>query len=358
MDFIEKLPSSSGFDTILVIVDCLLKQTIFIPTHVHITSAELARLFIIHVFSKHGVSSNVTSDHSSEFVSHFFCSLGTALDMRLHFTSGYHPETNGQVEQTNQMLEQYLHVYYNYQQDNWLELLPLAEFAYNNAPSATTGVSPFFANKGYYCNLSVYPERDIASSCACNFVLNLDELQNMLKEEIAKAQRQYQPFANSCWQQSLDFQVRQSVFVRLQYFWTTRPSKKLSEKYLGPYEIIAQPSPQSFTLCLLNIMRAVHPVFYVSMLEPAIPNIFQQRSEPLPAPVIIDGEPEYEVSKIVDSKIDRWRVCKLLYKVIWLGYEDTDNDSEWLPATELEHAKELVNNFHLKYSTKSGPLRP
>ena len=197
MDFIEKLPSSSGFDTILVIVDCLLKQAIFIPTHNTITSAELARLFVIHVFSKYGVPSHVTSNRGSEFVSHFFRSLGTALDMRLHFTSGYHPEANGQAERTNQTLEQYLRVYYNYQQDNWSELLPLAEFAYNNAPSATTGVFPFFANKGYHPNLSVYPERDIASSRAHDFILNLDELQDTLKEEITKAQKQYQPSTDS-----------------------------------------------------------------------------------------------------------------------------------------------------------------
>jgi len=101
MDFIEKLPSSSGFDTILIIVDHLSKQTIFILTHNIITLAELARLFVIHVFSKHGVLSHVMSDCSLEFVSHFFCSLGTALDMRLHFTSRYHPEANGQAEQTN-----------------------------------------------------------------------------------------------------------------------------------------------------------------------------------------------------------------------------------------------------------------
>jgi len=95
MDFIEKLPSSSGFDTILVIVDYLSKQVIFIPTHDTITSAELAHLFMIHVFSKHKVPSHVTSDRSSEFVSHFFRSLSTALDMRLHFTSRYHLEANG-----------------------------------------------------------------------------------------------------------------------------------------------------------------------------------------------------------------------------------------------------------------------
>jgi len=134
--------------------------------------------------------------------------------------------------------------------------------------------------------------------------------------------------------------------------------KKLSKKYLGPYKIIAQPSPQSFTLHLPNTMRAVHPVFHISMLEPSTPNIFQQHSKLLPAPVIINGEPEYEISKIVDSKIDCQRACKLLYKVIWLGYENTDNNSEWLPATELEHAKELLNDFHIKYPSKLGPLRP
>jgi len=104
MDFIEKLPLSSSFDTILVIVDHLSKQAIFISTHDTITSAELVCLFVIHVFSKHRVPSNVTSDHSSEFVSHFY-SLDTALDMRLHFTSGYLPEANGQAERTNQTLE-------------------------------------------------------------------------------------------------------------------------------------------------------------------------------------------------------------------------------------------------------------
>jgi len=96
------------------------------------------------------------------------------------------------------MLEQYLYIYCNYQQNNWSELLPLAEFSYNNAPSATTGVSPFFANKGYYPNLSVYPGQDIVSSCVHDFTIDLNELQGMLKEEITKAQQQYQPSADSC----------------------------------------------------------------------------------------------------------------------------------------------------------------
>ena len=83
--------------------------------------------------------------------------------MKLHFTSGYHSEGDGQTKRTNQTLEQYLRVYCNYQQDNWSELLPLVEFAYNDAPNATTGVTPFFANKVYHPNISLHPERDLAS---------------------------------------------------------------------------------------------------------------------------------------------------------------------------------------------------
>jgi Integrase zinc binding domain/Integrase core domain len=108
MDFIEQLLASSGFTAILVVVCCLTKQSIFIPTYNTITSADLACLFILHIFSKHGVPSHVTLDRGSEFVSHFFRSLGKALDMKLHFTSGYHPEGDSQTEHVNQTLKQYL----------------------------------------------------------------------------------------------------------------------------------------------------------------------------------------------------------------------------------------------------------
>ena len=114
MDFIKKLLLSSRFDTILVIVDCLTKHVIFIPAHDTITSTDLACLFVLHMFSKHGISSYVISNRGSEFVSNFFWSLGTALNMWLHFTSGYHPKGDEQTKHTNQTLEQYLCVYCNY----------------------------------------------------------------------------------------------------------------------------------------------------------------------------------------------------------------------------------------------------
>jgi len=180
MDFIEQLPSSTGFTAILVVVDRLSKQAIFIPTHDTITGPELTKLFLLHMFSKYSVPAHITSDCSTEFVLHFFRSLGKALNMHLHFTSGYHPEGNDQTERSNQTLEQYLHIYCNYQQDNWADLLPLAEFAYNNAPSATTGVSPFFANKGYHPNISVYLECDMTSAWAHDYAVDLESLHQYL----------------------------------------------------------------------------------------------------------------------------------------------------------------------------------
>ena len=248
--------------------------------------------------------------------------------MRLHFTSDYHPKDDKQTKRMNQTLEQYLCVYCNYQQDNWSELLPLAEFAYNNAPSATTGVSPFFANKGYHLNITVHPEYDIAFSRAHNFAVDLDELQSTLKAEISVAQQHYQKSADVQCSPAPDFKVGDKVFVKAQFFRTTWPSKKLSEKYLGPYKIISQPGTLLFTLCLPESICSVHPVFHVSMLEPTTSNTFSERIQPAPTPVIIDGESEYEISWIVDSKIDHRWVCKLLYKVIWLGYEDTRDESE------------------------------
>ena len=357
MDFIEQLPASSGYTSILVVVDRLSKQSIFIPTTDTITSAELARLFVIHVFSKHGVPSHVTSDRGSEFVSRFFRSLGTALDMTLHFTSGYHPEGDGQTERVNQTLEQYLRIFCNYQQDNWSDILPLAEFAYNNAPNASTGVSPFFANKGYHPNITVQIERELASQQAKHFVTDLDELHSALRDQIKSAQLRYQGPADAKRTRPPQLQIGDSVFVKSDHIRTTRPSRKLSDKYLGPFEVIAHPSRQAYTLRLPEHLRSIHPVFHISQLEPSSPNTIPNRVQPPPPPIEVDGELEYEVSEILDSKIDnRRRTCKLLYLVRWAGYEGTDEETSWVLATELDNANEAVSDFHDKYPHKPGPL--
>ena len=101
-----------------------------------------------------------------------------------------------------------------------------------------------------------------------------------------------------------DFKVDDKVFVKAQFFRTTWSSKKLSKKYLRPYKIISQPSTLLFTLYFLESMHSVHLVFHVFMLEPATSNSFPKKTQLAPTPVIIDREPEYEISWIVDSKIN------------------------------------------------------
>ena len=224
--------------------------------------------------------------------------------MKLHFTLGYHPEGDGQTERANQTLEQYLQMYCNYQQDNWLDLLPLAKFTYNNAPSTTTGVSPFFTNKGYHPNITVHPERDLLLAQAREYAVDLESLHQYLHEEMTAAQKRSQGPADARRLPAPDFKVGDQVYVKAKYFRSTRPSKNLSEKNLGPYPIIAQVGTLSVTIHLPNSMHAVHPVFHVSQLEPMTPNIILNWSQPLPPPVEVDGKPEYEITEILNSKLD------------------------------------------------------
>ncbi len=98
MDFIKQLPALEGFTAILVVIDRLTKQALFIPTHDTIDSPQLARLFLTHIFTKHGTPGHITLDHGMEFISHFSHSLGKLLGMKLHFMSGYHLEGDGQME--------------------------------------------------------------------------------------------------------------------------------------------------------------------------------------------------------------------------------------------------------------------
>src|SRR5258708_9125061 len=116
--------------------------------------------------------------------------------MRLHFTSGYHLEGDGQTERANQVLSQYLWGYMKYQQDDWATLLPMADFAYNNAMNATTGVSPFFANKGYHPEITSDPQAETSLAETQTFVADLEHVQAELKENITQAQERYQKNAD------------------------------------------------------------------------------------------------------------------------------------------------------------------
>ena len=232
----------------------------------------------------------------------------------------------------------------------------LAEFAYNNALNATTGVTPFFANKGYHPNLSVHPKQDLTSIHAQEYSVDLASLHQFLCDEMHLAQECYQGPADSKQIPAPTFEIGSSAFVKAKYFCSTRPSQKLSKKNLGPFEIIAWPGSHSCMLQLPQGMKAMHPVFHVSQLEPAIPNTIPNCVQPPPLPVEIEGEPEYKIAKILDSKIDWCHCnCKLLYLVCWLSYKGMDEETSWLLAMELGHASNLISNFYSCYPSKLGP---
>src|SRR6266481_7034006 len=138
--------------------------------------------------------------------------------MELHFTSGYHPEGDRQTECLNQVLEQYLQAYMNYQQDDWSSLLPLAEFAYNNAMNKMTGVSLFFTNKGYHPSLMVEPNVQVSSIGAQRFISDLDNLHTELKWSIVKAQECYQKYADEHHSLAPLLKIGDRVYVKAKYF--------------------------------------------------------------------------------------------------------------------------------------------
>jgi len=108
---------------------------------------------LVEVFTKHGTPIDIVSDRGKHFISRFWQSLFQLLGIKANISTAYHPETDRQTEWVNQILEQYLWVYINYQQDDWVNLLPLAKFAYNNTSHSVTMVTPFFANKGFHPKL-------------------------------------------------------------------------------------------------------------------------------------------------------------------------------------------------------------
>ncbi|KAH0604570.1 uncharacterized protein H6S33_006947 [Morchella sextelata] len=190
MDHVTGLPESQGSNAILVVVDRLTKMAHYIPTRDTADASELARLFLQHLWKSHGLSKDIVSDRGTTFTSQFWKALYNQLDIKPRFSTAFHPQTDGQTERVNAIMEQYLRGYVNYQQDNWAEFLPLAEFAHNNATTKPLGVSPFFANYGYNPQLDILPaeERHEATPKeVLEFANSITTLQTALRSEILYA---------------------------------------------------------------------------------------------------------------------------------------------------------------------------
>jgi hypothetical protein len=355
MDFITGLPKSGGADAILVVVDRLSKMAHFIPTNETITAKDLAKIYFDNIFKIHGLPADITSDRGSLFTSHFWEGLCACLNTKQNLSTAFHPQTDGQTERVNGILEQYLRAYCNYQQDNWRDLLTMAEFSYNNSVSETTKVSPFFANYGYHPKYEIqmkpdYPAKNKASKSEIDeYVGKLKALEEHLKSEMKYAQAAQAEQYNRSRIPTPAYQIGDEVWLLRRNIQTTRPSAKLDYKRLGRFKVTKRVSPHAYELELPSTMK-IHPVFHVSLLEPARTNpIPGHRQEP-PPPVIVKNHKEWEVEEISDSRFHRGG---LQYLVKWRGYDQRD----WEPPEHLANARSLINNFHAAYPNKPRPGR-
>jgi len=148
VDFVMELPLSSGHDAVMIVVDSVSKRAYFIPTHTTVTAEGAARLFLHQVWKLHSLPKYVISDHRPQFVARFTRELYHLLGIKLASSTAWHPQTDGQTEHVNQELDQYLRLFMNERQDNWYDLLPMAEFQHNNYINSTTQQPPFLLDTG------------------------------------------------------------------------------------------------------------------------------------------------------------------------------------------------------------------
>jgi hypothetical protein len=251
----------------------------------------------------------------------------------------------------NQTLEQYLRIYCDYQQDDWHQLLPLAEFVYNNTQNSSTRVSPFFANYGYHPRCSVTVANPESTNPAAEALVDrLQAVHTELKVNLQQAQDRYKRQHDRHTRPAPAIAVGDKVWLNRRNIRTTRPSRKLDVKRMGPFQVleVIGDGKLAYKLELPAPMRRIHPVFHVSLLEPYRENVLPGRVQEPPPPVEVEGELEYEVAGILDSKIERGR---LKYLVDWVNCGPEERT--WEPVENVENSPDAIAAFHRAY-----PLRP
>ncbi|MBW0553219.1 hypothetical protein O181_092934 [Austropuccinia psidii MF-1] len=241
-------------------------MAIFLPTYSTISSLDLAKIFISHVFSKLGLPISIVSDRGSLFVSSFWTQVCQWLKISRDLSTAFHPETDGQAERVNQILEQYLWIYFSYHQDDWQTWLPLAGFSYNNAEHSSKKQSPFFTSYGRNPSFeSIHISQDRPAG---KLLTELQSVQQVFKEELESALKHFKTYADINRAIPPDFQIGEKVWLASKNIKTKRPTKNLSERCLGPFEVLRKIVSHAYHLKLPLQWKSVHPVFHVSLLEP------------------------------------------------------------------------------------------
>ncbi|QRW26175.1 Retrotransposable element Tf2 protein [Rhizoctonia solani] len=333
-DFITGFPKSQGHDAILVVIDSFSKFGHFIPTSKKVTAKGLADLFVAHVWKLHGLPVKTISDRGSTFTGKFLRALYQRLGINPSFSLAYHPESDGQTERVNQFIEFYLRSYVSADHSDWATWLPLAEYAYNNAKHAATGKSPFELVYGRSPVMNPsnvpanVPEADQVADTLAREWKEAEAALRMSKERMAREKGT-----------TPEYSIGKKVWLDGKNIELRTNSNKLDPKRLGPFEVTEKVSSHAYRLKLPESLK-IHDVFYVGLLS----KTHKSPGQPFPKqppPETIEGEEEYKVEQIIDSKRQRG---KWFYLIKWKGYGPEDNS--WEPEELLEHSQEEIKRFN------------
>jgi hypothetical protein len=348
MDFIVKLPLSSGFDSILTITDhdCT-KAALFIPCNKTITAEGVAELYLQHVFKRFGLPRKIISNRDPRLAGKFAKALCAALGITQNMSTAFHPRTDGQSECTNQWLEQYLRFYVNTKQSNWAQLLSIAEFAHNSWRNESTGQLPFDLLMGYHPRA----EWTTVQSLIPQVTLQLDQIReahSQAQAAMIKAQQGWE--RQKC--TAPTYQTGDQVWLEGHNIKMFHPTAKLAPKRHGPFPIVRVLSPITYKL-RLPVQWKLHPVFHVDLLTPYRETEFHGANYDKPPPDLINGEEEYEVEQIVASRCFG-RGHKLQYLIKWKGYPDAEN--QWVAKEDI-FAEDAIREFHNLSSDSGAHIR-
>lgn len=321
MDFITKLPrTSSGHDTIWVIVDRLTKSAHFLPIRENDSMDKLARLYIKEIVARHGVPISIISDRDSRFTSNFWRSLQDALGSDLDMSTAYHPQTDGQSERTIQTLEDMLRACVIDFGNGWDRHLPLAEFSYNNSYHTSIKAAPYEALYGRKCRSPIcWAEVGESQLTGPELVQETTEKVVQIKSRLQAARDRQKSYADKR-RKPLEFQVGDRVMLKVSpWKGVIRFGKrgKLNPRYIGPFKILARIGPVAYRLELPQELNSVHNVFHVCNLKKCLSD--ETFAIPLEE-IQIDERLNFieEPVEIMDREIKRLKQSRIpIVKVRW-----------------------------------------
>ncbi|KAG8424880.1 hypothetical protein J3458_022432 [Metarhizium acridum] len=340
MDFIVKLPKSKepmtgvAYDSILVIVDKLTKYAYYIPYKESSNTKDLAYMFFKTVIAQHGLPTKLISDRDKLFTSNFWKCLMETMKIKQSLSTAFHPQSDGQTEILNQILEQYLRSYVNYQQNDWVEWLPLAQWAYNSSEIDNMKMSPFRANYGFDPIIETHATQNVNAPAATTHAATMTEIQKHLQQEWIFLQNRMKHYADRKRLPAPILEEGHKVYLIRKNIKTKRPSDKLDWKKIGPFLIKRKISNTNYELSLPDGMR-IHPIFHISLLEKA------PDESTIATNITTEDTNEYEVERILKA---RGNIKNRHYLVKWKGYPNSENT--WEPAGNLTNCSTLLEQFH------------